>query len=558
MIYTNMWSNAPVCAPARSSIIAGVYPTSMGAQHMRSLVGMPPGMKMYPQFLREAGYYCTNNSKEDYNIEKPGEVWDDSSTEAHFRNRPEGRPFFAIFNLTMTHESQIRKRPHTPVHDPARVRVPAYHPDTPEVRQDWAQYYDKMTEMDAQVAEILAQLREDGLAEDTIIFYYGDHGPGLPRSKRYPYNSGLLVPLIVYIPEKYSGLAPGDYRPGGSSARPVGFVDLAPTVLSLAGIEPPGYMQGQAFLGTYAQPPREFNFGFRGRMDERYDMTRSVRDDRYIYLRNYNPHKIYGQHIAYMFQTPTTQVWQRLYLEGQLKPPQTCFWETKPYEELYDLVVDPDETVNLIGKPEIGPVAERLRRALDQHLEEVRDIGFLAEPEFQKRSAGKTPWEMAREQGSYPFEEIKAAADLAASLMPGVDKQLRDWTRHADAGVRYWGAMGFLIRGKQAVETNRETLHNLLGDDSEVVRIAAAEALGRYGTDRDAKEALEILLGYADPVENGVYLAMMAMNGIDYMDKRVGSARARIESLPDFDPAADERLHNYILRLKEKTLADLD
>ncbi len=558
MIYTNAWSNAPVCAPARTAIIAGVYPTSIGAQHMRSMVRLPAGMRMYPQFLRQAGYYCTNNSKEDYNLEKPGPVWDDSSTEAHFRNRPEGRPFFAVFNIMSTHESQIRKRPHTPVHDPGKVRVPAYHPDTPEVRQDWAQYYDKMTEMDGEAGEILAQLQADGLAEDTIVFYYGDHGPGLPRSKRYPYNSGLLVPMIVYIPPKYQHLAPADYTAGGSSARPVAFVDLAPTVLSLAGIEPPEYMQGEPFLGPYAQPPREFNYGFRGRMDERYDMTRSVRDGRYSYLRNYNPHKIYGQYVDYMFQTPTTQVWHRLYQEGKLEPPQTYFWETKPYEELYDLEEDPDETVNLVDRPETQAVVDRLRGAMDRHLEEVRDIGFLPEAEFQKRAAGRTPGDVARDEESYPFRDIKAAADLAASMKPGADEELKAATLHPDAGVRYWGALGFLVRGKESVRSNRETLHHLLEDKSEVVRITAAEALGRYGTEADAAQALDVLISYADPEKNGIYLGTMAMNALDTMDERAASAADEIESLPDSDPSADQRLRDYVGRLKSKILADLE
>ena len=167
---------------------------------MRSMARLPAGMKMYPQFLREAGYYCTNNTKEDYNLEKPGQVWDDSSTSAHWRNRKPGQPFFAIFNITITHESQIRERPHTLVHDPAKVRVPAYHPDTPEVRHDWAQYYDNITAMDGQAGEVLAELEADGLADDTIVFFYGDHGSGMPRSKRWPYNSGLHVPLVVHFP----------------------------------------------------------------------------------------------------------------------------------------------------------------------------------------------------------------------------------------------------------------------------------------------------------------------------------------------------------------------
>jgi uncharacterized sulfatase len=214
MIYLRAWSNGPVCAASRTAIISGMYPPSTGSEHMRSQVRMPAGMRMYPQLLREAGYYCTNNSKEDYNLDKPGQVWDESSAKAHWKNRPPGKPFFAIFNHTMTHESQIRSRPYAAVHDPAKVRVPAYHPDTPEVRQDWAQYYDRLTEMDAAAARNLKELEEAGLAEDTVVFYYGDHGPGMPRCKRWPYNSGLQVPLIVYVPPKFKDLASRDYAAG--------------------------------------------------------------------------------------------------------------------------------------------------------------------------------------------------------------------------------------------------------------------------------------------------------------------------------------------------------
>ena len=276
MIYLNAWSTAPVCAPARTAIIMGMYPGTTGGQHMRSQVHLPAGMKMYPQFLRDAGYYCSNNSKEDYNLEKPGKVWDDSSTRAHWKNRKPGQPFFAIFNHIVSHESQIRVRPHQLKGDPAKVPLPPYHPDTPEVRHDWTQYYDKIAEMDTKAGETLSELEAASLAEDTIIFYYGDHGSGMPRSKRWLYNSGLRVPLIVYFPPKYRHLAPKDYQPGGKSDRLVGFVDLAPTLLSIVGIEPPEYMQGRAFAGKFPRPAPKFLFGGRDRMDERIDLVRTV------------------------------------------------------------------------------------------------------------------------------------------------------------------------------------------------------------------------------------------------------------------------------------------
>ncbi|MFN7649477.1 MAG: sulfatase, partial [Acidobacteriota bacterium] len=215
--YTCCWSNAPVCAPARTTIISGLYPPSLGAEHMRSQTRMGAGQKMFPQLLREAGYYTSNNSKEDYNIDHTGVVWDESSNKAHWRKRQPGQPFFAVFNFTITHESQIRTRPHQLRQDPAEVRIPAYHPDTPEVRHDWAQHYDNVNTMDGLAGKVLDQLQADGLAGDTIVFFYSDHGSGMPRSKRWPYNSGLRVPLIVRFPEKWRALATAEYKPGAAT-----------------------------------------------------------------------------------------------------------------------------------------------------------------------------------------------------------------------------------------------------------------------------------------------------------------------------------------------------
>lgn len=556
MIYLNAWSNAPVCAPARTAIISGLYPPSTGSEHMRSMARLPEGMKMYPQYLRRAGYYCTNNRKEDYNLAKPGVVWDDSSGKGHWRNRGPGQPFFAIFNFTVSHESQIRRRPHTPVHDPAKVRVPAYHPDTPEVRRDWAQYYDKLTEMDTQAGKVLRQLEEDGLADETIVFYYGDHGPGMPRSKRWPYNSGLNVPMIVFIPEKFKHLAPKDYVPGGKSDRLVGFVDLAPTVLSLAGIEPPDYMQGHAFMGRYEAAEQPYAYGFRGRMDERYDMVRVVRDKRYIYIRNYMPHKIYGQYISYMFQTPTTQVWKRLYDQGKLAPPKTFFWETKPAEELYDLEDDPDEVKNLAGSAEHQEVLRRLRKAQQDLALRIRDVGFLPEGEIHSRSEGSTPYEMGHDGKKYPMKKIMATAELASSLKPDAVGDLIEALGNDDSAVRYWAAMGILMRGADAVRAARVPLEEALADRSPYVRVVAAEALGRYGDERDAAEALRALLELAPLDKNGVYVSMLALNALDVLDEKAKPAIEAIRALPQ-KGRVPPRTGGYVSRLLEKILADL-
>jgi len=558
VIYRNAWSTAPVCAPARTAIISGMYPTCTGSEHMRSMTRLPAGMKMYPQYLREAGYYATNNSKEDYNLEKPGAVWDESSAKAHWRNRKPGQPFFAIFNFTITHESQIRSRPHTLVHDPAKVRLPAYHPDTPEVRHDWAQYHDNITTMDRQAGEVLRQLEQDGFADNTIIFFYGDHGSGMPRNKRWPYDSGLHVPLIVHIPESYRRLAPKDFVPGGQTDRLVGFVDLAPTVLSLAGIQPPAHMQGHSFLGEFQAPEQPYAFGFRGRMDERYDMVRSVRDKRYIYIRNYMPHKVYGQYIAYMFETPTTRTWKDLYDKGKLAPPKTRFWETKPPEELYDLEKDPDEVNNLANSAGHQAVLERFRKVQREHALRIRDVGFLPEDEIHSRSKGVTPYEMGHDDRHYPMQKIMAAADLASSLKPGASADLVKALQDSDSGVRYWGAMGILMRGAEAVKAAAPPLRQALADASPSVRVIAAEALGRYGDQEDLRKALPVLLELAPADKNGVYVSMLAMNALDSLDGKARQARDTIKALPTVDPKADPRMKAYVGNLVSKTLQDLE
>ena len=570
LVYLNAWSTVPVCAPARTTIISGLYPASTGAQHMRSRSRLPDGFRFFPQYLREAGYYVTNNSKEDYNLEKPGgqgAVWHESSREAHWRNRPEGAPFFAVFNYTVTHESQIRRRPHAQVHDPAGVRLPAYHPDTPEVRQDWAQYYDKLTEMDALVGERLAELEAARLADDTIVFYWADHGPGLPRGKRTALQTGLGVPLIVSVPEKYRHLAPADYEEGASTDRLVGFIDFAPTMLSLAGIQPPPHLQGRAFLGAHEGEPNEFLFGFADRMDERYDLVRSVRDKRYLYARNFLVDRPYGQRLSYQMETPTTRVWLRLFQAGELNEAQSAFWRDKPSEELYDLANDPDLVNNLAGSAEHEPERERLAATLRRQLLTIRDLSFLPEGEMHRRAAemGAVPWTYG--QGGYQIERVLPAAELATDRSRWGSGDIERLTRllgDPDSAVRAWAAIGLRTRGEEAVRSAAAALRAALDDPSPPVRIFAAEALGRFGEDTDLGPAVELLLASASITENGFFDALLALNALDYLPPGVFGGpdaqtwRNRLTGLPNELEGLDRRFRNYVPRLLEAIWLDLD
>ena len=550
MRFERVWSVAPVCAPARTCIISGVYPSSSGGLHMRSMVPLSDGMKLYPTLLREAGYYCSNNSKEDYNLRAPKDLWNASSGQAHWRDRAPGQPFFAIFNSTKSHESQLRKRPHAVVADPALVRVPAYHPDTPEVRQDWAQYYDAVAAADADAGARLSELEEAGLAEDTIVFYYGDHGSGMPRSKRWPCNSGLHVPLVVYFPEKWRHLAPKEYKAGGTSNRLVSFVDLAPTLVSLAGVKPPAWMQGRAFAGPFQGEPPQYLFGERGRMDEREDLVRSATDGRYVYIRNFFPHVSQGQHVAYQFETPTTRVWRELFDQGKTTEAQSIFWrEPKAPEELYDLQADRDEVHNLANAPEHRAALERLRQALRAHMLEVRDVCLVPEGELHTRAPGRAPYDWARDDAVYPLARVLEAAELASSLESSAVPALVSRLRDVDSAVRFWAALGFAMRGRAAVSAHEPELRAALGDVSPFVKIAAARALGLYGGRESLEAALATLEALVSPEKNGVLVALPALAAVEALGDKAAPILPAVRRLKAGGPSPDGRYNGYVQRL---------
>ncbi len=420
--FTNVFTHSPVCAPSRSGVITGMYPTTIGTHNMRCKAVPPPSVRCFTEYLRAAGYYCTNNAKTDYNFAHDPEIstasaeaapltaWDESSPKAHWRNRPNSKqPFFAVFNITITHESQLRSREENLLkrlatlstkerHSPEEVPVPPYLPDTPAVRRDIAQHYDTVTLMDRRVGEILSELEEDGLADNTIVWFWSDHGVGLPRAKRWVYDSGIHVPLIIRIPEKFRQWAcpddPERVRPGSIIDDLIAFVDFAPTMLSLAGIPIPEQMQGQAFLGPQKAPPRRFVYAARDRMDETYDIIRAVRDKKFKYIRNFAPHLPYAQEIEYGEETPTMKEWRQLNAEGKLNEVQRFFFSPKkPVEELYDIQVDPYETHNLANDPKYRSILETMRSELFRWMRETGDVGLIPEPELMEMMRPNDKWQ---------------------------------------------------------------------------------------------------------------------------------------------------------------------
>ena len=549
-IYTNAFATAGVCAPARSTIITGMYPPSLGSQHMRSRAQLPRGIKFYSHHLRDAGYYCTNNSKEDYNLVKPKGSWDESGRKAHWKNAPKGKPFFAIFNHTISHESKIRLReksfPHHKIED---ASIPPYHPNIPETKRDWAQYHANVTKLDGLVDKTLKELDEAGLTEDTIVFYYGDHGSGMPRHKRWLWDSGIHIPLLVRIPDKWKELR--EVQPGAKTDRLVSFVDLGPTALSLAGIDPPKNMHGKAFLGVHSEKPREFIHAFRGRMDERYDMVRAVRDKRYKYIRNYNPHQIYGQFIAYMFQTDTTRIWKEMFDQGKLNNIQSAFWKTKPPIEFYDTLNDPHEVNNLADSQSHASHRERLAAELDRWQIEIRDLGFLPEGEMHERRGELTPHELGKNNSKYPLVKIKKAADFATAADQTSLPKLKEMMNHKDSAIRYWAATGCIIVGKESKILKKDLL-NLLKDTSPDVRTASAHALFNIGESEKAVPVLEKILS-----EKNQFHRLRAMNVLDHMDEGAKDAVARIAKVGD-SAKIGAYGENYIGNVIKKAASDLN
>jgi N-sulfoglucosamine sulfohydrolase len=544
--YRNAFANAPVCSTARTTLITGMYASSLGAHNHRSRVAIPAHFKLYPEHLRAAGYYCTNNVKTDYNLAARRDIWDACSNRAHYRDRASGQPFFAVFNFTTSHESQVAPKGGKSSFRvaPEDVVLPPYHPDTPEIRRDWANYYDQMTLMDEQVGRVLAELDEAGLADDTIVFYYADHGGALPRGKRNIHDSGTRVPMIVRFPEKWAHLAPA--KPGEWVDDLVSFVDLPATLLSLCGVPVPEHYEGRPFLGEREAALREHVFLFRGRMDERYDTVRAVRDGQFRYVRNYSPHRPWGQHYSYPFQVlPSMRSWHAEFVAGRCNEVQAAYWKPKPPEEFYVLTGDPFELSNRVASPKYAAHVDRLKQALRNEILETRDTGFIPEGMFPRLAGERTIYDYAQSD-AYPLARIVDLADKASDRDPANLPTLIAALDDPHPVVRYWGATGCLILQDRAAAA-KDKLRERLSDEWSDVRVAAAEAIAQLGEPEAAVTALSTVLK-----SDNVHESLAAQNALDALRQAglvpLALAQELVRGL-DFGEPAD-RIPRYLLELR--------
>ena len=552
--YTNAYTTAGVCAPCRSGIITGMYQNSIGTHHMRCNSLLPSWLKPFPKALKESGYYCTNNSKTDYQFSKPStnEIWDQSGSRAHWKNRKKDQPFFAVFNYTGCHESGIASESKYKSvtanltakerQDPNKIStLPPYYPDTPAVREDWKRNYELITAMDSWAGSLIKEIKDQGLYEETIIFFWSDHGVGLPRAKRWLYHSGTHVPLIVRIPGQLAGKV--DHQLVSS-------IDFGPTVLNLAGIKVHDNLQGRAFLGKNLSAPRKYVFGARDRMDERYDIIRAVFDGRFRYIRNFEPLKPYYQYMNTPEKGATMREIRRAENESSLTVAGKLFSSSeKPVEELYDIKVDPHEINNLASDSKYLSKIKLMRNVMSNWQSTIGDIGLIPEAEIEiqeKQSGSRFEIMNGKESDSNHIQQLVSVATKASEGISALDDLIRASTSN-DPVIRYWAMTGIGNIGKNAGEVAKKISIDAMKDDSPSVRIAAARAVAKFG---EIDSALELLKNELKSPHQWGRLATAIV--IDEMGE---DARPLVDDLKKV--LKIRQPNKYIIRVANRALNDL-
>lgn len=548
--YVNASSTAPHCSPARSTLITGSFATTYGMDVHREEYETPSDI-FYTKFLKEAGYFLANNDKTDYNTTvNHKNLWDESGPNASYwsEKRKSNQPFFAVFNSTATHMGRTRtittegRGLYNKLGiDPKTIRLPGYVPDLPEVRSDLAVHLESYIGVDAWLATFLKDLKQRGLDENTIIFFYSDHGGTLPRGKGFPYESGLRVPLIIHVPEKWQKLY--SIEQGIIESRLVGFEDFAPTILNLAGIKIPDFMQGKPFLGPNTSKEKPYQFGFRTNQENyHYDPSRTASDGKYKYIRNYIPHKPFALRNLYQWGMPSNLAWDNYVMSGictnesWLQP-----FKPKTSEMLFDLEKDPDELNNLASNSNYGGKLIELRRAVSKHIRESVDLGFFAR-ELRNKEGGLYKWV---KETDFPLEDLYLAAETASMPTLTDVPYLSQILSNKHPEIRYWGAVGFnTLASRGELQTAPLELKNALKDQTNQVSTMAAEALCYIS---DNHEALSILFERFKNNDNPAYSALETLTWYPKQKKKLELFADKLQTLlVENEKNADDRMSVYL------------
>ncbi|MCM8528394.1 MAG: sulfatase-like hydrolase/transferase [Lentisphaeraceae bacterium] len=538
LVYKRAYSTAPICSPSRSCLASGMFATSLGSQHLRSEVKIPVSVKPLAKVFKENGYWTALRNKTDYNFSANGlfDYWNSST--APWKKCPKGKPFFAFMNLGSTHEGsgnlpdradkalsslsiELRRKAD-------KVELPPYYPDTPEMRRIWARYHDLISVFDQEVQKVLENLNNDGFGENTIVFLMSDHGMGLPRYKRWLYLTGLHVPLVIHIPEKFKHLSPYD----GTSAEIndiVSYVNLPATALNLAGIKVPENFQGVPILGPNSTTKHEYIFGARDRADDMYDLSRCIFDGRFLYIRHYLPHHAPMQEGIIMsdLKKESHMELHKVHRQGKDSVQSKKLWSARPFEELYDIQNDPKELQNIADKAEFREIKNKLSSRLRQWSIETRDSGFLTESDMHRRAneLGITPYEMMQSETHFPIEKILTVAEKASN--PKVSQKERiSLYSDKDPSIRYWAVQSQIINKYKNSEAF-ELFTKALEDKNPTVRATAAEGIAKAGKPELAIPVFRQLLNETES-NLALYVARSlatSLNDVRPIEKEIREAR---------------------------------
>ena len=555
LTFNHAFSGAPVCSVARTTLATAMHAPRVGFQYHRksAVASLPPGVKPWSTVLREQGYYATNNSKTDYNFKVDmKQAWDMSSRKATWRNRPDkSMPFFHMQSFADSHESSLHfpikqlEKPTTTL--PAEVELPPYFPDTPIMRYTMARYYDQMRIIDGHVGRIVNQLREDGLLENTFVFYFGDHGGVLPRSKGYAYESGLHVPFVVRIPENFKQLV--DHKRGSRTDGFVSFIDFGPTVLNLAGIQPHKELDGVAFLGNGISAAdldsRDEVFGHADRFDEKFDMVRTFRKGKWKYIRNYQGYYADGLQNNYRYRQLAFDNWRDEYRAKRLNAVQRQFFERRPVEQLFDLEADPHEVNNLASNPEQAKRLVDLRGRLRVKMKSINDLSFYPENRMVTDALGDGV--AFGRNNAQQVSRLSDLADLALVPFANARKKLGQALRSKGNLRRYWALKVCANFGDQA-KALAKVATPLLQDKDLMVRVRAAEFLGGI----KAIDPMPTLYEVVNTAETEQEL-MIAFNTIVYLRAQIGHKYDPEKVKLKFDKGEVSRRVQYLAGTEPKT-----